>query len=118
MDLFTQLLLAVVGSAVIGSGIALFIQIGKLFAPKLFPDGSADNWRLGISLVVALFIFLAPTLGLQVDLAVIERFFVAFQALGGIIMPLIVWLSGVVAQSVYTQVLKGVKWIGKSWTPA
>jgi hypothetical protein len=46
MDVLNTLIVVLLASGAVGMAVSFVIQLGKLFLPKLFPDESADNWRL------------------------------------------------------------------------
>lgn len=118
MDVLNALITALLASSAVGGAIALIIQIGKMWFPKAFPDGSADNWRLGLVLLTAIGIMVANAFGVVVTIPALEAYSVSFATLGTVLMPLIVLIANWFAKTFYSSVFKGVKWVGKSYTPA
>jgi len=43
MEILNALIVALLASGAVGMAVSFLIQLGKLFAPNLFPDESADN---------------------------------------------------------------------------
>lgn len=119
-DVFTTLLAiytVVTGSLGVGSGIAFLIQLGKLWLPKLFTDNSAQNFRIIFNLLVAVFLFLAPTLGLgKIGIDQVDAASASFATLGLILMPVFIWLTDLFAKKFYSTTLRGLKWVGRSYT--
>jgi len=117
MDVLNALIIALLASTAVGGAVSLIIQIGKMLLPKAFPDGSADNWRLGLILLTAVGIMIANAFGYVVTIPALEAYAVSFAALGSILMPLVVLLANWFAKTFYTSVFKGVKLIGKTYSP-
>ena len=116
MEDLNFLILALLASGTVGTGVSLVIQIGKLYLPSWFPDGSADNWRLGLIVGTALVVTGLQLFGVFVDMPAIEKFTGAFAALGATLMPLFVLFAGWIAKQTYNNVLKGIWKLGVSHT--
>lgn len=116
-EILFSLLTAILAAGGFGSGIALLIQLGKVLLPGVFVDGAADNWRVAISFVLALFLFLAPRFGLGVTFEWLDELMGSLAKLGAILFPLFGWATSKFAKSFYLNALKGVSWIGISHTP-
>lgn len=117
METFNTLLLALLASGAVGMGVSFVIQVGKLFAPKYFPDNSADNWRLGLIVLTSAVVMILPALGVTVEIKAVEAFFTSLAALGATLMPLLVLFANWIAKATYTNIFKGVWKLGKSYTP-
>jgi hypothetical protein len=117
MEVLNTLIVALLASTAVGMAVSLIIQIGKLFLPKWFPDGSADNWRLGLVVLTAVVVTALGVLGYPVEVGDIESVAVDLSALGTTLMPLFVLLTNWIAKQTYANVLKGVSRIGKSYSP-
>ena len=115
---FTNLLLALAGSAAIGSAAALAIQIGKKLFPQAFPDGTAQNWRLLLVFLSAVLLYFSKPIGLKIDFEAFEDMAKNLADLGVILMPLFIWASDWASQKFYASVLPGVAFVGKSYSPA
>jgi len=113
---FTQLIQSLLAAAGVGSGVAFLLQLGKMWFPKVFPDGSLENWRLGIIVVCAIGITVASTFGYKVSIEGIDQIMKSVADLGVIVLPLFVWLTDLVAGKFYDGVLKGRAFIGKSYS--
>ncbi len=116
MEMLNTLILALLASGAFGMLVSLVIQIGKLFIPVWFPDGSADNWRLGIVAVTAIGIVVAKLAGVDLEFEGIETVATSIAALGATLMPLLILVANWAAKQTYTSVFKGVRWLGKSYT--
>ena len=117
MEFVNALIIALIGSGAFGMLTSLVIQLGKLLFPTWFPNESADNWRLGIIVVTAAVVTILQLFGVFVDLPAIEKFATSFAALGTTLMPLLVLFASWIAKGTYKNLLQGVRWIGKSYTP-
>jgi len=113
---FNAVFLAVAGAVGFGSLTTLLIQVGKIFLPKLFPDGSAGNWRLLFVLIGALILYLAPMFGWSLDFAGFDKVSAALASLGATLSPLFVWLADWISQKFYAGLLQGRALIGKSYS--
>lgn len=114
----TALYIAVSGAVGFGAAFAFLIQIGKLFIPKYFPDSSAQNWRVGLTLLSTLTLFV---IGLvkpdsPVTFEYLDSLMKNMAEFGVLLMPLFIWLANLVSKTMYQQVLRGVAWIGRSYT--
>jgi hypothetical protein len=116
LDQLYNLLVAIMASAAVGLGVSFLIQLGKLFIPKWFPDASADNWRLGLSLLAAIVVLVLRLFGIPIELANLESVMNSLAALGGLLMPLLVLIASWVAKTSYINLWKGVVKIGFSWS--
>ena len=117
MDTLNALIIALLASSAVGAGVSFVIQLGKLFIPKWFPNESADNWRLGLVVLTAVVMMVLPALGIVVDIKAVEGLFTSLAALGATLLPLLILVANWIAKATYNNVLKGVKFIGKSYTP-
>ena len=117
METLNAFIIALLVSGAVGTLISLAIQLGKLFVPKWFPDGSADNWRLGLVVLVAVVLVGLRMAGVLVEFETIEALATAFATLGATLMPLLVLFANWIAKATYKNVLQGVKYIGISHSP-
>jgi len=108
---------ALMASVGVGSALSFLIQLGKMYLPQYFPDGSAQNWRLASILILALAIYFVPLWFPNAAewLAVIRLDQLAqdFANFGALIMPLFVWMSDLISRKFYANVLRG-SFVGKS----
>jgi hypothetical protein len=116
IETLNALILALLGSGAVGMLVSFLIQLGKLFAPKWFPDNSADNWRLGLTVGIAVIVFGAQAAGYLIGMEKIEAISTSIAALGATVMPLLVLFANWIAKSTYANLLKGVWKIGASHT--
>lgn len=116
MDILNALIVALLASSAVGAGVSFLIQIGKLFIPTWFPDGSADNWRLGLVVLTAVVVLVLRASGVAVELPAVEAAMTSLSSLGAIVLPLLVLLSNVVAKATYKNALRGVSLIGKTYS--
>ena len=117
MDFVHALIVAMLASGAVGMGVSFLIQVGKLFLPAYFPDASADNWRLGLIVLTAVGVAVSRLLGHPIDISQIEAAATTLAAFGATLYPLLVLVANWIAKATYKQVLAGVKFIGKSYTP-
>jgi len=117
MSILNALIVALLASGAVGSAVALLIQLGKLFVPGWFPDGSADNWRLGTIALVAVAVLVLRAFGAKVEVADVENAAVSLSALSLTLMPLLVLFASWVSKGTYSNLLKGAWKIGKSHSP-
>lgn len=114
---FQDLFVAVAAAIGVGALITVLLQIGKLVVPKWFPDNSADNWRLGIVLIVAIVLYFGPQFGLVITFADLDVAAQSLSELGVMLMPLFIWLADWVSRTFYQKVLRNKLWfVGKSTT--
>lgn len=116
-DVLMNLIVAVGGAVGIGSLFALIIQLGKKWFPKVFKDGTAENFRLAFTLVVSLFLFFAPRVGLNIGLEALDNLASSLSQLGLMLLPLFGWATDAFSGAFYTGLLKGRALIGKTWSP-
>jgi hypothetical protein len=116
MDVVNALIVALLASSSVGVGVSFVIQLGKLFFPKLFPDASGDNWRLGLIVLTASIVLILKAFGIVVEVPTIEAAMTSLASLGSIVMPLLVLLANVVAKATYKNALRGTSYIGISYT--
>lgn len=100
-------------SAAVGFGSALtfLIQLGKMYAPKMFPDSSAQNWRLGSILVITLVIYLVPLFFPEtiswLTVARLDKLAGSFAEFGALNMPLFILLADWISKKFYQNTLRG-----------
>ena len=116
MDTLNSLIVALLASGAVGAAVSFLIQLGKLLAPSLFPDESADNWRLGLIVLTGVVVIVVRALGYTVEIGEIETVATSLAALGATLYPLFVLIASWAAKATYTGVLKGVSGIGKSYS--
>jgi hypothetical protein len=116
MDIMNALIVALLASGAVGMAVSFIIQLGKLFAPTLFPDASADNWRLGLIVATAATVSIARAFGYTVEIGQVETVATSLASLGATLMPLFVLVANWIAKQTYKNVLQGVKFIGLSHT--
>lgn len=116
MEVLNGFIVALLASSAVGMAVSFLIQLGKLFFPKLFPDQSADNWRLGLVVLTAVVVTVVRALGYTVEIGQIETVATSLAALGVTLYPLFVLVASWIAKQTYKNVLKGVKFIGISRT--
>ncbi len=120
VNVFETLLLlftAVSGSLGIGSGIAFFIQLGKLWWPKVFANETAQNIRMAVSLVIAVVLYAAPHLGWdRLGIDYVDSLLSSLAALGIALFPLFVWLTDLFSKKFYATFLRGAAYVGRSYT--
>jgi hypothetical protein len=116
MEILNALIVALLASGAVGMAVAFVIQLGKLFAPKWFPNESADNWRLGLVVLTAVAVSVVRAFGYTVEIGQIENVATSLAALGATLYPLFVLLANWIAKQTYKNVLRGVSGIGKSYT--
>ena len=114
MEILNSLIVVLLASGAVGMAVTFLIQLGKLFIPKWFPDGSADNWRLGLVLLTAVGVMITRLAGYPLSVEAIEAAAVQLTLLGTTLMPLLVLFANWISKSTYTQMLKGVWKIGFS----
>jgi len=117
MEILNSLIVALLASGAIGMAVSFLIQLGKLFLPALFPDDSADNWRLGLVVLTAVVVIVVRALGYTVEIGQVETVATSLAALGATLYPLFVLVASWTAKATYKNVLHGVEYIGISHTP-
>lgn len=112
-----NLIIALLGAAGVGSGVAFIIQIGKLLAPAAFPDNQIQNWRLLLIVISAVFLFFARTFGWAgITPEVFDEVMLSLSQLGALLMPLFIWMADFISQRFYKGVLRGAAVVGKSYS--
>jgi len=115
-QMLIDLFVAVSGSLGIGAVVALLIQIGKRFLPKIFADGSAQNFRVGFIFLIALFLYVAPTFGLKVDLPGLDAMAKSLAELSAMLAPVFIMIADSFSKKFYDDVLRGVNVVGKTYS--
>lgn len=118
MEILNALIVALLASGAVGTLVSLVIQLGKLLVPKWFPDGSADNWRLGLVVLTAVIVTMVRAFGFAVEIGQVETVATSLAALGATLYPLFVLVANWIAKATYKNVLQGVSKIGISHTSA
>lgn len=116
METLNSLIIVLLASGAVGAAVSFLIQLGKLFAPSLFPDESADNWRLGLIVLTAIGVTVARMFGYTVEIGAVETVATSLAALGATLYPLFVLVASWIAKATYKNVLQGVRFIGKSYS--
>lgn len=115
----TAIMVALLAAPGVGSAFSFLIQLGKMFAPKWFPDETAQNWRLGAILVTALLIYFVPTFyppaAEWLNVIRLDAVSKSFAEFGLLVMPLFVWIADWIAKKFYQSVLRGT-FLGKSYS--
>ena len=62
----TAVFTSLMQSVGVGAALSFLNQLGKIWAPKYFPDGSSGNWRLAAILVLTVVIVFGPGLAIVV----------------------------------------------------
>ena len=117
MEVLNALIVVLLASGAVGMAVSFLIQLGKLFAPKWFPDESADNWRLGLIVATAVIVTVVRSLGYTVGIDQVETAATSLAALGATLYPLFVLIASWIAKATYKNVLQGVSKVGISHTP-
>lgn len=117
MEILNSLIVALLASGAVGMAVSFLIQLGKLALPALFPDNSADNWRLGLVVLVAVAVTIYRAFGNTVEIGQIETVATSLATLGATLYPLFVLVANWIAKATYKNVLQGVSKIGISHTP-
>lgn len=116
----TMLMTALLAAPGIGAGLTILIQLGKMFLPNYFPDETAQNWRLGAVLVIALLIYFVPMIyppALEwLTVLKLDALAQSFSEFFGIVAPLFVLLANWFSKITYTAALRGTFVLGFSHT--
>ncbi|HND47677.1 MAG TPA: hypothetical protein PLL95_03905 [Anaerolineales bacterium] len=115
----TAVFTSLMQSVGVGAALSFLNQLGKIWAPKYFPDGSSGNWRLAAILVLTVVIVFGPALfpetAKYLTIFNLDQLGKDFAQFGSLLIPLFISASKYSSELFYKWTLRGA-FLGKSYS--